>query len=83
MSVLRVADALIGLEEVEGSDAEEDDEEEEERVAAAAGGELPCPFCGEEFDAVGLYFHIDGEHHAEAKAGVIIIITIFYFPLFL
>ncbi|GJM95469.1 hypothetical protein PR202_ga12207 [Eleusine coracana subsp. coracana] len=64
-------DALIGLEEVEGSDAEEEDEEEEEEErAAAAGDELPCPFCGEEFDAVGLYLHIDGEHHAEAKAGV-------------
>ncbi|KAL6846926.1 hypothetical protein ACP4OV_022779 [Aristida adscensionis] len=56
-------DALIGLEEVEASD-----EEEDERAAAA--DELPCPFCGEEFDGVELYCHIDDEHHAEAKAGV-------------
>ncbi|KAL6622403.1 hypothetical protein ACP70R_032282 [Stipagrostis hirtigluma subsp. patula] len=58
-------DALIGLDEVEGSD-----DEEEERAAAAAGDELPCPFCGEEFDGLELYCHMDDEHHAEVKAGV-------------
>lgn len=59
------ADALIGLDEVEGSD---DEEELEERVV---GDELPCPFCGEELDAVGLWCHMEDEHHAEANAGVI------------
>jgi E3 ubiquitin-protein ligase KCMF1 len=64
--VLRGTYALIRLEEVEGSNAEEEEEE-----WAMAGDELLCPSCGEEFDVVGLYCHIDGEHHAEAKAGVI------------
>ena len=46
--------------------------EEEERAAGAGlGDELPCPFCGEELDAVGLWCHMDDEHHAEANAGVI------------
>jgi len=62
------ADALIGLDEVEGSD---DEEEQEERPARAGmADELPCPFCGEELDAVGLLCHMDDEHHAEANAGV-------------
>ncbi|RLM99137.1 hypothetical protein C2845_PM06G31140 [Panicum miliaceum] len=55
-------DALIGLDEVEGSD---DDEEER----AGMADELPCQFCGEELDAVGLLCHMDDEHHAEANAG--------------
>jgi hypothetical protein len=63
-------DALIGLEEMEGSDVEE---EQEERVA---GDELPCPFCGEEFNAIRLYCHIDGEHQAVAKAGVIFFLNL-------
>lgn len=29
-----------------------------------------CPFCGEEFDAVGMCCHIDDEHPIEAKRGV-------------
>jgi hypothetical protein len=29
-----------------------------------------CPFCGEDFDFVGLCCHIDDEHAVEAKAGV-------------
>ncbi|PUZ67409.1 hypothetical protein GQ55_3G432400 [Panicum hallii var. hallii] len=37
--------------------------------------ELPCPFCGEELDAVGLLCHMDDEHHAEANAGVCPICT--------
>ncbi|XP_062202784.1 protein DEHYDRATION-INDUCED 19 homolog 2-like [Phragmites australis] len=63
-------DALIGLEEVDGSD-----DEGEERAAAGVVDELPCPFCGEEFDVVGLCCHIDDEHHAEASAGVCPICT--------
>ncbi|KAF0887779.1 hypothetical protein E2562_004006 [Oryza meyeriana var. granulata] len=60
--VVWVADALIGLEEAEGSD------EEEERGAAAA--EVACPFCDEEFDGFGLCCHIEDEHQAENRAGV-------------
>lgn len=29
-----------------------------------------CPFCGEDFDFVGLCCHIDDEHAVEAKSGV-------------
>jgi hypothetical protein len=29
-----------------------------------------CPFCGEDFDFVGLCCHIDDEHAVEAKTGV-------------
>ncbi|TKW28803.1 hypothetical protein SEVIR_3G352000v4 [Setaria viridis] len=59
-------DALIVLDEAEGSD-----EEEEERAAGVGvADELPCPFCGEELDAVGLLCHMEDEHHAEANAGV-------------
>ncbi|CAN6338561.1 unnamed protein product, partial [Urochloa humidicola] len=57
-------EALIGLDEVEGSD------EEERAVGAGAANELPCPFCGEELDAVGLLCHMEVEHHSEANAGV-------------
>ncbi|KAJ1265756.1 hypothetical protein BS78_08G099800 [Paspalum vaginatum] len=68
-------DALIGLDEVEGTD-EEDEEEEEERAAGVGlADELPCPFCGEEWDALGLWCHMDEEHHAEANAGVCPICT--------
>ncbi|RCV18867.1 hypothetical protein SETIT_3G337800v2 [Setaria italica] len=60
-------DALIVLDEAEGSD----EEEEEERAAGVGvADELPCPFCGEELDAVGLLCHMEDEHHAEANAGV-------------
>ncbi|CAD6267558.1 unnamed protein product [Miscanthus lutarioriparius] len=68
-------DALIGLDEVEGSDEEEEEEEEERAAGAGLGDELPCPFCGEELDAVGLWCHMDDEHHAEANAGVCPICT--------
>uniref|UniRef100_A0A453JZG0 Di19 zinc-binding domain-containing protein n=1 Tax=Aegilops tauschii subsp. strangulata TaxID=200361 RepID=A0A453JZG0_AEGTS len=34
-----------------------------------------CPFCGEEFDGVGLCLHIEDEHAAETKAGVCPICT--------
>ena len=30
-----------------------------------------CPFCSEDFDVVGLFCHIDEEHPAEAKNGVL------------
>ena len=71
MGFCAAADALIGLDEVEGSDEEEEEEEEERAAGAGLGDELPCPFCGEELDAVGLWCHMDDEHHAEANAGVI------------
>ncbi|XP_009590429.1 protein DEHYDRATION-INDUCED 19 homolog 4 isoform X2 [Nicotiana tabacum] len=32
--------------------------------------EFLCPFCGEDFDIVGLCCHIDDEHAIEAKNGV-------------
>lgn len=32
--------------------------------------EFLCPFCGEDFDMVGLYCHIDDEHPIELKNGV-------------
>uniref|UniRef100_A0A7N0UKM1 Uncharacterized protein n=1 Tax=Kalanchoe fedtschenkoi TaxID=63787 RepID=A0A7N0UKM1_KALFE len=32
--------------------------------------EYSCPFCGEEFDVLGLCLHIDDEHPADVKAGV-------------
>ncbi|XP_020103673.1 protein DEHYDRATION-INDUCED 19 homolog 2-like isoform X3 [Ananas comosus] len=35
-----------------------------------ASGEFNCPFCGEDFDFVGLCCHIDDEHPVEAKNGV-------------
>nr|CAB3462298.1 unnamed protein product [Digitaria exilis] len=64
-------EALIGLDEAEGSD-----EEEEERAAGGgAADEIPCPFCGEELDEVGLWCHMEDKHHAEANAGVCPICT--------
>ncbi|TVU49848.1 hypothetical protein EJB05_01186 [Eragrostis curvula] len=63
-------DGVIDLEDVEASDADEDEEEDEDERPAAAGNELPCPFCGEEFDALGMYCHIEAEHPVEASAGV-------------
>lgn len=66
-------DALIGLEDLEGSD--EDDDGEERAVGVGLADEMPCPFCGEELDAVGLLCHMDDEHHAEANAGVCPICT--------
>ena len=57
-----VADALMRLEEAEATDDDEERGGEEE---------LACPFCGEEFDGVGLCLHIDDEHPVETKAGVI------------
>ncbi|KAJ6989378.1 hypothetical protein D5086_017322 [Populus alba] len=43
-----------------------DEPETEEDLKA----EYLCPFCGEDFDVVGLFCHIDEEHPAEAKNGV-------------
>ncbi|XP_044946876.1 protein DEHYDRATION-INDUCED 19 homolog 2-like isoform X2 [Hordeum vulgare subsp. vulgare] len=57
----RLRDALMRLEEAEETD---DDEER-----GAEEDELECPFCGEEFDGVGLCLHIDDEHRAQTKAG--------------
>ncbi|XP_015698823.1 protein DEHYDRATION-INDUCED 19 homolog 4-like isoform X2 [Oryza brachyantha] len=57
---VRLHDALIGLEDAEGSG------DEEERGAA----EVACPFCDEEFDGFGLCCHIEDEHQAENRAGV-------------
>lgn len=63
----RLRDALMRLEEAEETDDEEERGAEEE--------ELECPFCGEEFDGVGLCLHIDDEHPVETKAGVCPICT--------
>lgn len=41
-----------------------DGEEEDIRL------DFPCPFCSEDFDLVGLCFHLDEEHPSEAKSGV-------------
>ena len=32
--------------------------------------EFQCPFCSEDFDLLGLCYHIDEEHHSEPKSGV-------------
>ncbi|XWS46599.1 hypothetical protein CRYUN_Cryun14cG0082200 [Craigia yunnanensis] len=32
--------------------------------------EYPCPYCSEDFDLLGLCYHIDEEHHLEANYGV-------------
>ncbi|KAG6535971.1 hypothetical protein ZIOFF_001006 [Zingiber officinale] len=50
-------DARFGSDEMEGG-------EDESRA------EFACPFCGEDFDIVGLCFHIDDEHPVEANNGV-------------
>ncbi|KAK1627459.1 hypothetical protein QYE76_001774 [Lolium multiflorum] len=60
----KLHDALMRLE-----DAEETDDDDEERGAEETD-ELACPFCGDEFDGVGLCLHIDDEHQVETKAGV-------------
>jgi hypothetical protein len=65
------ADALIVLDEAEGSDEDEEEEEEERVAGVGVADELPCPFCGEELDTVGLLCHMEDEHHAEANAGVL------------
>ncbi|CAM0949612.1 unnamed protein product [Alopecurus aequalis] len=62
----RLHDALMRLEEAEGTDDDEERGGEEE---------LACPFCGEEFDGVGLCLHIDDEHPVETRAGVCPICT--------
>nr|ABA99553.1 fiber protein Fb2, putative, expressed [Oryza sativa Japonica Group] len=54
----RLQDALIGMEEAEGSEGEEE------------AAEVACPFCDEEFDGFGLCCHIEDEHQAENRAGV-------------
>lgn len=43
------------------------DEENDDDVAKMG---LACPFCLENFDALGLCCHIDLEHHREAWAAV-------------
>ncbi|XP_074582656.1 protein DEHYDRATION-INDUCED 19 homolog 4 [Curcuma longa] len=50
-------DAYFGSDEMEGGD---DD----------CRTEFACPFCCEDFDVVGLCFHIDDEHPVEARNGV-------------
>ncbi|KAM3409945.1 hypothetical protein ACQJBY_002295 [Aegilops geniculata] len=41
-----------------------------EEVEARGAEAYNCPFCGEDFDFVGLCCHIDDEHAVEAKSGV-------------
>ncbi|XP_043711516.1 protein DEHYDRATION-INDUCED 19 homolog 3-like isoform X2 [Telopea speciosissima] len=50
------SDLYMGFEEIDG--------DEDTRA------EFPCPFCSEDFDIVGLCYHIDDEHPLEAKNGV-------------
>ncbi|WOL15816.1 hypothetical protein Cni_G24597 [Canna indica] len=53
-------DACLGPEEkIIGGAAEDDD----------CRAELPCPFCAEEFDVIGLCCHIDEEHAGESTNG--------------
>ncbi|XP_011011323.1 PREDICTED: protein DEHYDRATION-INDUCED 19 homolog 4-like [Populus euphratica] len=48
-----------------GSDLYDETEIEEDLKA-----EYLCPFCGEDFDVVGLFCHIDEKHLTEAKNGI-------------
>ncbi|CAM8986064.1 unnamed protein product [Rhodiola kirilowii] len=48
---------IAGLEEMDSDD---------DRMA----NEYSCPYCGEDFDMLGLCLHIDDEHPANVKAGV-------------
>jgi hypothetical protein len=41
-----------------------------DEVEARGAEAYNCPFCGEDFDFVGLCCHIDDEHAVEAKRGV-------------
>ncbi|VAH06559.1 unnamed protein product [Triticum turgidum subsp. durum] len=41
-----------------------------DEVEARGAEAYNCPFCGEDFDFVGLCCHIDDEHAVEAKSGV-------------
>lgn len=52
-------DMYLGFEEIDAGDDE------------ASRAEYACPFCGEDFDIVGLCRHIDEEHPIEARNGVL------------
>lgn len=52
-------DMYLGFEEIDAGDDE------------ASRAEYACPFCGEDFDIVGLCCHIDEEHPIEARTGVL------------
>ncbi|EMS53983.1 hypothetical protein TRIUR3_06398 [Triticum urartu] len=41
-----------------------------DEVEARGAEAYNCPFCGEDFDFVGLCCHIDDEHAVEAKSGI-------------
>lgn len=41
--------------------------------------EYSCPFCADDFDAVGLCCHIDEDHPVEVKNGVLCFHHLFYF----
>lgn len=56
---------VLGVESDLCIDLEEEIEGDDESKT-----EYPCPFCTEDFDLVGLCFHIDEEHPIEAKSGV-------------
>lgn len=58
------ADSFSGGEEMEGEEG--------------LRQEFLCPFCGEDFDMVGLCCHIDEEHMVEVKNGVCICFFLFY-----
>ena len=45
-------------------------------------GDFPCPFCSEDFDLVGLCYHIDEEHTSEARSGVCVFDSFVYLALF-
>ncbi|THU44130.1 hypothetical protein C4D60_Mb02t04160 [Musa balbisiana] len=54
-----LVDDCLGFDEFDG--ASEDDD---------SRAEFACPFCSEEFDIIGLCYHIDDEHPGESKDGV-------------
>ncbi|XP_047095363.1 protein DEHYDRATION-INDUCED 19 homolog 2 [Lolium rigidum] len=55
-------DLYMGFDDVDAGGGED--------VEARGAEAYNCPFCGEDFDFVGLCCHIDDEHAVEAKRGV-------------
>lgn len=62
----------VESEEDYGDDYDEDEDDNNGDDDVANTG-LACPFCFEDFDVLGFCCHIDGDHHREARAGVILL----------